>query len=331
MDKNGINALPLSHNLRMENRTKTEGVTLTQKEAEEYCAYKRQKKISEIMQAMRRSESELTANESAIKLCERAGRLRQVAVRMTPSELMQRGELFKRSPLKIDCVIGGNGETFPRVKAYEAKCAAREGARELTLVLTASLIESCRYQEIRKEVRRVRRKAKKIPLKVQVEKVYQNTTMLRLARICSQSGAKYFSVPYFSGCHLLQTELSNGCLLEVYNVQTLERFQEMAGVCIGRIVTNHAWDIYEAWIKEVEKIKVETRKEGDVKKADASTGEKALPALPPVKEEKPSLPALPLKPPSPPPLIAASVQAPKKYDPETDYQCHVEDGKLKFS
>ena len=66
-------------------------VTLTQKEAEEYCAYKRQKKISEIMMAMRRTESALSINESAVKLCEQALRLRQAAVKISPIDLSNRG------------------------------------------------------------------------------------------------------------------------------------------------------------------------------------------------------------------------------------------------
>ncbi len=337
MDKNGINVLSLSHNFRMENVEKKEGVTISLKEAEDYCAYKRQKKINEIMQAMRRSESELTVDESAVKLCERASRLRQSSIRMRPSELLQRGEIFKRSPLKIDCIVGGNGETFPKAKAFEAKCAVKEGAKELTLVLTASLIENCRYQEIRKEVKRVKRAAKKIPVKVQVEKAYQNMTMLRLAKICSQVGVAYFSVPYFSGCHLLQAELSNGCVLEVYNVQTLEHFQEMAGVCTGRIVTNHAWDIYNAWLKEVEKIKVNGREPSakeeekasrlNEEKAENSVSEEGKVALPTtLAEAKPVLPALPLKAPTNTPLLTA-----KPTDCEADCNRRIEDGKLKFS
>ena len=140
-------------------------VTLTQKEAEEYCAYKRQKKISEIMMAMRRTESELSLNESAVKLCEQAMRLRQAAIKMTPSDLVARGEVFIKSGVRVDCIIGGKGETFASVKAFEAKKAVKAGAKELTLVLTPSLILSCRYTELRREIKRVRKAAKKTILR----------------------------------------------------------------------------------------------------------------------------------------------------------------------
>ena len=231
-------------------------VTLTQKEAEEYCAYKRQKKISEIMMAMRRTESELSLNESAVKLCEQAMRLRQAAIKMTPSDLVARGEVFIKSGVRVDCIIGGKGETFASVKAFEAKKAVKAGAKELTLVLTPSLILSCRYTELRREIKRVRKAAKKTILKVRVDKVYPQASLERLARICAEQGVQYFSTPYFAGCERLQTELSRGCLLEISNVDSLVVFKEMAGAGMGRMIVKGAWELYSDWLKEVEKITV---------------------------------------------------------------------------
>lgn len=236
------------------------GVTISQREAEEYCAYKRQKKVSEITSAMRRSESLLRENESGVRICERASRLRQISVRMTPSDILQKGEIFKKSPVKIDCIIGGNGETFPKVKAYEAKRAVRAGAKELTLILSPSLIVNCRYNDLRKEIKRVQRAAGRLPLKVRVEKVYSQATLSRLARLCSELGVYYFSLPYFEGCPRLKMDLSLGCLLEVSGVENLADFKKMVGAGIGRIVTSHAWEIYEEWLKEVEKIGLEQEK-----------------------------------------------------------------------
>lgn len=239
----------------MEQQT-TSNVTLTQKEAEEYCAYKRQKKISEIMMAMRRTESTLSINESAVKLCEQALRLRQAAVKISPTDLLSRGEVFFKSGIRLDCVIGGNGETFAAVKAYEARKAVKAGARELTLLLTPSLILSCRYTEIRREIKKVRKAAKKAALKVRVEKTYSQATLERLARIAAEQGAQYFSVPYFAGCERLQTELCGGCLLEVSNVDNLTIFKEMARAGMGRMLVKDGWELYSEWLKEVEKITV---------------------------------------------------------------------------
>ncbi len=238
-------------------------VTLTVKEAEEYCAYKRQKKICEIMAALRESESVLTENTPPTKACEWATRLRQRAVRVTLCDIAYRSEGLK-GLVKLDCTVGGNGETAPRVKAYEAKQALRTGAGEITLRLTPSLISACRYTELKKEIRAVKRATKKATFKTRVERSYPHATLARLARISAELGANYFSVPYFEGCERLQAELGGGCLLEVSGVETLPLFKRLFDGGVGRIVTSHAWDIYTEWLKEAEQITVGKRVEKSV-------------------------------------------------------------------
>ena len=274
---------------------KQAGMRISAKEAEEYCVYKRQKKISEIMSAMRRAESVLTENESAVKLLEQALRLRQTAVRITPSELIRRGEIFVKSPIALDCVIGGNGETFSKVKAYEAKCAIRAGARELSLIVAPSILLNNRYNELRKEIKRVKRSARRVPVKVCVERVYPIATLSRLARVCSELGAAYFVVPYFSGCEGLRSDLLNGCQLAVFGVEKLVDFQKMAGAGVGRILTEHAWEIYTEWLAEVEKISLETMTQATektgIKQAEKTKEEKKEELLPlPLQDTKMFLP-----------------------------------------
>ncbi len=248
----------MSNNRSMEsNLQQPQSVTLTQKEAEEYCAYKRQKKISEIAAAMRRAESLLTGSEDVARTCERAARLKVSAVQLTPAGLAQWGELLRTRPVKVDCVIGGDGETLPKVKAYEAKQAIRLGAKELTLRITPSLVACSRYTLLRKELRRLRKAAGKTVLKARVERILPQATLSRLLRVCNEVGVDYFSLPYFEGCERLQTELRGGCQLEVSGVNTLATFQKMAGAGIGRMVTSRAWDIYCEWVQEVEKTVLE--------------------------------------------------------------------------
>ncbi len=242
----------------METQIKQNNVTITQKEAQEYCAYKRQKKISEIMAAMRRSGSLLTENDSVPRLAERATRLKQACVRMQPTDILRRGEPFLKSALKIDCIVGGSGETFLSVKAYEAKKAVKAGAKEITLLLTPSAIAGCRYQELRKELKKLRRVTKGVILKARVSKAYPQATMARLVRLCAELRIDYFSLPYYEGCQHLQTEPLGRCLLEVSEVDNLVDFKKMAGAGVGRILTSHAWEVYSEWLKEVEEIKLET-------------------------------------------------------------------------
>lgn len=254
-------------------------VMLTQKEAEEYCAYKRQKKISEIMAALRRTESELTANDSAVRLGEQSLRLRQAAVKMTPIELISRGMVIRKNGVKVDCIVGGNGETFACVKVYEAKKALREGAKEITLILTPSLIVNGRYTELRKEIKLLRRATKRVVLKARVDKNYPQATLDRLVRICSEARVDYFSLPYFNGCERLQSNCKGGCLLEISGIDTLPLLKEMAGTGMGRMIVKRAWELYSEWLKEVEEITTEKEMETPLPPPDAQEGNASISAV----------------------------------------------------
>ena len=254
----------MSYTQRMENVenktsqtecTKEKGLLLTASDAEEYYAYKKQKKIAEIMDALSHTEGVIEGVDDVQRATERAMRIHQAAVRMTPTRLLQAKEYLPRGKVRLDCWIGGNGETLTKVKMREARLAKRLGASELTLVLTPSLVESCRYVEICKELRKLKRVAKKNCLKVWLDKQYPYSTLAHLARLSAEVGAQYVSVPYFAGCERLRFELFNGCQLEVFGVETLADFKKMTGAGVGRVVTSHGYDFYLQWMKEAEMIR----------------------------------------------------------------------------
>ncbi len=307
------------------------GVTITQKEAQEYCAYKRQKKTAEITSAMASSEGTFGEEDNVERVCERAVRLRQASVRMTPVALEQKGGVFLRNGIKIDCIIGGNGETFVKAKAYEAKRALRLGAKELTLVLTPSYAAAGRYVEIRKELRRMRRAAGKAILKVRLERSYPSATLSRLLRTCAEMRIDYLSVPYYTGCERLQAELTGGCKLEVSGIDSVELFKKTIGAGIRRVVCSNAWDIYTEWLKEVDKITLQTPTVAPSAPLSASGVKEANPVA-----TSPS--ATPSKA-TPPTALATKTTALTILSPapqggressETDYRCRVEGTRLKF-
>lgn len=299
---------------KMENKTSGEvltkeekGLILTAADAEEYYAYKKQKKINEIMGAMSQSEGVIELADDAQRAMERASRLRQAAVRMKSARFLQaRGELSRRK-IAADCLIGESGETLARVKAYEMKLVRKMGASELTVALTPSLIDACRYNEIRKELRILKRAVKKCVWKVWVDGHYPYTTLMRIARLVSEAGANFFSVPYFAGCEQLRFELYKGCRLEVVGVDTLADFKKMIGAGIGRIVTSRGYELYTQWLKEADKIQGEGLKKTEQKPIDAPQNE--------VKKEEKAVDIL---------------KGGEKKNPETDYRCRIEDGELKF-
>ena len=235
-----------------EMKKEEEVVSISVKEAEEYRGYKKQQKIVELTGAISRSATKLGVKDNTEKVLQQAARFCQSSVRMTLLQLFKLRGRLARSSVKADCIIGGNGETTAKVKAYEAKLARRMGAKEITLILAPSMIYSCSYSEIRKEVKKIKRVAKKCVIKVWVDNKYSFSTIAKLARVCSEAGAEYFCVPQFPGCERLRFDLFRNCSLEVTEVENLEDFRKMARAGIKRIVTSHIFDIYSEWIDEVE-------------------------------------------------------------------------------
>ncbi len=236
---------------------KGKGMFLSPQDAEEYRAYKRRKKVEEIMAAIAKSEASLLNGEDPQRVCERAIRLKQAAIKVPPSWLPQAKTYLGGSKVKIDCVIGGNGETLTKVKAYEMRVALKGNAKELTVLIAPSMLSQGRFQEIKKELKKLCRTARKTVVKVWVDSNYPFATLSKVARICCEVGVKYFCVPYFNGCERLRFDLVNGCQIEVSEVENLAEYRKLCESGVGRIVTRNIWEIYSEWIKEADKIKDE--------------------------------------------------------------------------
>ena len=296
------------------------GVFLSTADAEEYKIYKKQKILSAVSLAISRTQGSLLNGEDTQRVCERANRLRQVAVKTPLTKLMQVKYYLGVSGVKIDCVIGGTGETISKVKVYEAKLAVKRKAQEITLVATPSLLDSCRYGEIRKEIKRVKSAIKRTPLKLEIPKQIAPTALARVARVCSETGVKFLSVPHFQGCERLRLDLTGGCELEVIGVEDFASYRRLVGAGVRRIVTDHAWEFYLEWLKECgenaflpvgehsvlakkqEKTPVERDKTGQNREICAKNSLYA-----------PNLPS-----------------ADKKNNAENDYRCRLEGTQLKF-
>lgn len=226
------------------------GVFLSTADAEEFSVYKKQKILSAVSFAVSRTQGSLLNGEDVQRVCERANRLRQVAVKTPLTKIMQAKYYLGASNVKIDCEIGGTGETLTKVKVYEAQLAVKKKAKEITLVATPSVLDTCRYGELRKEIKRVKRAIKRTVLKVKIPKQISPSALTRVARVCSDTGVNFLSVPYFSGCERLRLDLTGGCELEVVGVENFADYRRLIGAGVRRIVTDHAWEFYSEWLKE---------------------------------------------------------------------------------
>lgn len=75
----------------------------------------------------------------------------------------------KRLAVRLVCVVGGNGESVIPVKAKEAKLAVKGGAGEIKLVLCYSALAGNLTAYLKKEIKKIRRTVKKVPLVVSLE------------------------------------------------------------------------------------------------------------------------------------------------------------------
>lgn len=235
---------------------KNSGVVLSPSEAEEFCEYKRQKRIAEVHAAL--SKSELSADRADLtvgeirKTAESAVRVQAAAVRVSPLYLPFLRNVLNGKGVAADCIVGGTGETTAKVKAYEAKLALRAGAREITLVLSVSALKNGRTGDTRREIRRVCRKARRALVKVRADKSLTYAEMLRVGKLAADCGAKYLSVSFFPDCGRLKRDLHDGCMLEVTDVETAADYKSLIAAGAERIGTSHAEEIYAELLREAE-------------------------------------------------------------------------------
>lgn len=240
---------------------RTGEIVLSTAEAEEYRSFKRQKRISEVWAALARSEAEGAKRGIALaelkKICDDAASVRSAAVRVFPNFILPAKSFLGSSGVKIDCVIGGLGETLVKVKAYEAKRAVKNGANELTLILSPSLFRAGKTGELKREIKKVCKTARRAIVKVAAYGERTAGELTKLAALVSDAGAKFLSVAYFAGAENLKKELGDRCMLEVTGVRKAEDYKALALSGVERIGTSFGAEIYASLTREAENCDLE--------------------------------------------------------------------------
>ena len=218
-------------------------IVLSPAEAEEYCVFKRQKRVEEVMTAIQKTvlapEKDLSADE--IKKCAETARLcRSVAVRVPPNKVTFTRNTLAGSGVLTDCIVGGNGETTAQVKRYETRRAVRDGAGRITLILSYTAVKTGRFGEVKKDIRKVCRAAKKRPVTVALNGDFSKTATAqewkKIASVSADCGAKYVSVPFYRGAAELRAYLKDTCMMEVTGVNNSADFKALiaSGMeCLG--------------------------------------------------------------------------------------------------
>lgn len=230
------------------------GILLSPTEAEEYCKFKREKYIRSVVQAMEKASlcgEKAISQEDERRLFDLAIRHGAASFQTTPCGLPQAKRTLVGRKTAIDCIVGGNGKTLSKVKAYEARLAYRGGAKEITLVLNPDHLQTEKWSEMKKEIKRVSRKARKGIVRVWLDKRENVATFFRFARFFAEAGVGV-SVPYFEGVERLKTTERIKTSVEVRDVETATQYERLAKAGIDRIQTSRLQEIYDELMKEAE-------------------------------------------------------------------------------
>ncbi len=155
-------------NARMES-----GTFLSAAEAAEYGEFKRTRREAEIAVSLHKLIMDASRRETDRHMlksaCDSVRKLYSYGVLVSPVSVAAAKRNLQDTEAYVVALVGGTGETLLPVKKYEAKKAVGQGARELRLILCYSALKAGNLGYLRREVRRVKRTARKLPLAVSLE------------------------------------------------------------------------------------------------------------------------------------------------------------------
>ncbi len=150
-----------------------ENTMLSAAEAAEYGEFKRTRREAETAVALHKliaDASRREADHGALKsACDSVKKLFSYGVLVSPVNVAAAVRMLAGSESYIVALVGGTGETLSPVKRYETKKCVRAGARGIRLVLCYSALKAGSGGYLKREIKKIKRAAGKLPLTVSLE------------------------------------------------------------------------------------------------------------------------------------------------------------------
>lgn len=150
-----------------------ETTVLSAAEAVEYGEFRRNRREAEIAVSLHKLVVDASRREtdrySLKAACDSAKKFASYGVLVSPVNVASARRGLTGSECYVCCLVGGTGESLMTVKKTEAKKAAAQGAKEIRLVLCYSALRSGNAQYLKREVKKVKRAVKRLPLVVSLE------------------------------------------------------------------------------------------------------------------------------------------------------------------
>lgn len=133
------------------------------------------------------------SSEDIQKLCEEARRYGFAAVCVNPAHVRLAVRLLKECSIKVCSVAAFPlGATLPAVKAFEARQAIEQGAREIDMVLNIGALKSKDYGLLEEDLRMVRQATRGKILKVILETaILSREEIVRASLYAREAGADF--------------------------------------------------------------------------------------------------------------------------------------------
>ncbi len=150
-----------------------EGTILSAAEAVEYGEFKRTRREAEIAVALHKlivNASRRETDRHALKAaCESAKKLNAYGVLSSPVGVAAAKKHLSGTQSYVIALVGGTGESLIPVKRLETRKAVSQGAKEIRLVLCYSALRAGNSSYLRREIKKIKRAARKCPLSVSLE------------------------------------------------------------------------------------------------------------------------------------------------------------------
>lgn len=172
------------------------------------------------------------------KICAYAEKNGLGGVLVSPVNVASAKKLLAGSGVRVLCVVGGNGETLPAVKKYEAKRAVRAGAGEIYLTPCHSALFGGNVVYLKREVKKVRRAAK-VPVVLSLEDraLGEEDVALGTKAACL-GGAAGVCVRGETPLLLRAAECADGKLsVDCCGVENAEQFRSLKSLGAARLVS----------------------------------------------------------------------------------------------
>ncbi len=171
-----------------------EGTYLSAAEAVEYGEFKRTRREAEISVTLHKLTVDASRRETdrfALKTaCESARKFFAYGVLVSPINVAAAKKHLAGSETYVICLVGGTGESILPVKRLEAKKALSQGAKEIRLVLCYSALRAANASYLRREIKKIKRAVRKLPLVVSLEDHSLGEEEVALgAKLAAEAGA----------------------------------------------------------------------------------------------------------------------------------------------